>query len=164
MVHRLKGGCHCGAIGVELLLPRPPEEEVVGACQCSFCRKHNARTVSDAGAKASVTVHEPAQLQRYRFGLSASEVVLCRRCGVYLAMLMREDGAAWTTINIDALDERARFTRPAEPRDFSGEALAGRRERRKARWTPTELVGWPEDGGSVSPASTRAGAPATPAR
>ncbi|MGX1788888.1 GFA family protein [Bosea sp. NPDC055332] len=145
MTHRLNGGCHCGAIGVELSLPRPPEEEIVGACQCSFCRKHNARTVSDPKAKARLIVHEPAQLQRYRFGLSASEVVLCRRCGVYIAMLMAEAEGAWTTINIDALDERTRFTRPPEPRDFSGEALEGRRERRKARWTPTELVGWPEE-------------------
>ncbi len=52
MTHRLNGACHCGAIGLELTLPRPPEEEVVGACQCSFCRKHNARTVSDPKAQA----------------------------------------------------------------------------------------------------------------
>ena len=144
MTHRLKGGCHCGAIDLELALPRPPEEEVVGACQCSFCRKHNARTVSDPNARACLVVNEPAQLQRYRFGLGASEVILCHRCGVYVAMLMIEDGRAWTTVNIDALDERARFTKPPAPRDFSGEALDGRRERRKARWTPTELTGWPE--------------------
>jgi hypothetical protein len=145
MTHRLNGACHCGAIGLELTLPRPPEEEVVGACQCSFCRKHNARTVSDPRAQARLVVHESAELQRYRFGLEASEVVLCRRCGVYVAMLMTEAGKAWSTINIDALDERARFTRPAEPRDFSGEALEGRRARRIARWTPTELVGWPKE-------------------
>lgn len=147
MAHRLNGGCHCGAIGLELTLPRAPEEEVIGACQCSFCRKHNARTLSDPEACARLIVHEPAQLQRYRFALAASDVVLCRRCGVYVAMLMTEDDKAWTTISIDTLDERARFTKPAEPRDFSGEALEGRRERRKARWTPTEIVGWPEEGG-----------------
>jgi hypothetical protein len=147
MTYRLRGACHCGAIGLELTLPRPPEEEIVGACQCSFCRKHNARTVSDPKARVRLVVHDLAGLQRYRFGLSASQVVLCRRCGVYVGMLMVEDGKAWTTINIDALDERARFTRTAEPRDFSGEALDGRRDRRKARWTPTELVGWPEEGG-----------------
>ncbi|WP_100960380.1 aldehyde-activating protein [Bosea sp. FBZP-16] len=145
MTHRLNGACHCGAIGLELTLPRPPEEEVVGACQCSFCRKHSARTVSDPKAQARLVLREPIELQRYRFGLSASEVVLCRRCGVYVAMLMTEAGKAWSTINIDALDERARFTRPAEPRDFSGETLEGRRERRIARWTPTELVGWPKE-------------------
>lgn len=143
MDYRFRGGCHCGAIGVELRIPRPPEDQILGACQCSFCRKHNARTVSDPKARARLTAHEPAQLQRYRFGLGASKVVLCRRCGVYVAMLMLEGERAWTTLNIDAVDERARFTRPAEARDFSGESIAGRLERRKARWTPTELVDWP---------------------
>lgn len=145
MTYRLNGGCHCGAIARELSLPRPPEEEIVGACQCSFCRKHNARAVTDPKVQARLVVNEPTQLQRYRFGLSVSDIVLCQRCGVYIAMLMIKDGKAWTTINIDALDKHARFTRPAEPRDFSGEAPDGRRERRKARWTPTELVGWPEE-------------------
>ena len=144
MTHRLKGGCHCGAIGVELILPRPPEEEFVGACQCSFCRRHNARTVSDPKAVARLVVNEPAQLNRYRFGLNASEVVLCRRCGVYVAMLMTGDDGARTTISIDAFDERVRFTKPAEPRDFSGETLEARHQRRRARWTPTELIGWPQ--------------------
>jgi hypothetical protein len=94
-------------------------------------------------ARARLIACEPAQLQLYQFGLEASQVVLCRRCGVYLAMVMVEEGRAWTTINIDALDERARFTQPAAPRDFSAETRDGRLERRKARWIPTELVGWP---------------------
>lgn len=147
MEYRFRGGCHCGALGVDLRISRPPEDQILGACQCSFCRKHNARTVSDPKAHARLIVHEPAELQRYRFGLGASEVVLCRRCGVYVAMLMRERGRVWTTINIDTLDERIRFTRPAEPRDFSGESIDGRLERRRARWTPTELVGWPGEEG-----------------
>ncbi len=39
---RLKGGCHCGAIGVELQCKCAPHALILGACQCSFCRKHNA--------------------------------------------------------------------------------------------------------------------------
>jgi hypothetical protein len=42
-----KGQCHCGAIRVELTSDRPPDEQALGACQCSFCRKHNARAFSD---------------------------------------------------------------------------------------------------------------------
>ncbi|AOO81737.1 GFA family protein [Bosea vaviloviae] len=138
-----KGACHCGAIAVELRTPRAPAEQVIGACQCSFCRKHNARTFSDPKSSATLTAREPEQLQLYAFGLSTSEVVICRRCGVYVAMLMTDQGEAWTTLNIDVLDERAAFTRPAEPRDFSAEAVEGRIARRKARWIPTKLVGWP---------------------
>jgi hypothetical protein len=36
-----KGSCHCGAIEIELETDRLPKDQVVGACQCSFCRKHN---------------------------------------------------------------------------------------------------------------------------
>jgi hypothetical protein len=39
-----KGSCHCGVIEIELETDRLPKDQVVGACQCSFCRKHNART------------------------------------------------------------------------------------------------------------------------
>jgi hypothetical protein len=141
-VHR--GGCHCGAIGLTLRTPRPPERQVIGACQCGFCRSHNARTYSDPGAACTLEAREPDQLQLYAFGLNTSRVVLCRRCGTYVAMLLREGERAWTTVSVDALDERALFTRAPEPRDFGAEDAAGRLGRRKARWIPTDLVGWPE--------------------
>jgi hypothetical protein len=147
MEHVHKGGCHCGAIGLELRTSRPPQAQVIGACQCSFCRKHNARTFSDPGAQATLSVREPQQLGRYAFGLATAEAVICRRCGVYVAMVLVEGDRAWSTISIDALDDRALFDRPAEPRDFSTEDAGGRSDRRKARWIPTTLLGWPARGG-----------------
>jgi hypothetical protein len=92
----------------------------------------------------TITVHEPERLQLYSFGLRTAEAVICRRCGVYVAMVLTEGDRAWSTINIDALDERASFTREAEVRDFSGEDVASRTARRKARWSPTTLAGWPK--------------------
>lgn len=138
------GGCHCGAIAIALRTSRPLEEQVLGACQCAFCRKHNARAFSDPQASVTITLHEPKLLQRYSFGLRTAEAVVCRRCGVYVAMVLAEGDRAWSTINVDALDERASFTRPAEPRDFSAEDAASRTRRRKARWCPTTLANWPE--------------------
>jgi hypothetical protein len=137
-----KGQCHCGAIRVELLSDRPPKEQALGACQCSFCRKHNARAFSDPGARVTLTAADPKQLQRYAFGLGTSEQVICRRCGVYVAMTLIDGDRVWSVINVDALDDRALFTRMAEPRDYSAEDREGRIERRKARWCPTTLVGW----------------------
>jgi hypothetical protein len=116
----------------------------LGACQCGFCRKHNARAFSDPNASVTLTVHEPEHLQRYSFGLRTAEALVCRRCGVYVAMVLTEGDRAWSTINIDALEERALFTRPAEARDFSAEDIASRTARRKARWIPTTLVNWPQ--------------------
>jgi hypothetical protein len=137
------GQCHCGAIRIEVRTDRPPGEQVLGACQCSFCRKHNARTFSDPKAHVTLTAVEPDQLQRYTFGLETSEQVLCRRCGVYVAMTLRDGAAVWSVINIDTLDDRALFTRTPEPRDYNAEDRASRIARRKARWIPTTLVGWP---------------------
>jgi hypothetical protein len=137
------GQCHCGAIQVELRTDRPPSEQVLGACQCSFCRKHNARAFSDPASHVTLTAREPEHLQRYCFGLKTSEQIICRRCGVYVAMTLTDGPAVWSVINIDTLSDRALFTQAPQPRDYSTEDRASRIARRKARWTPTTLVGWP---------------------
>src|SRR6266436_5186365 len=80
------GSCHCGAIRAELRSERQPQEQVIGACQCSFCRKHNARTFAHPKAFVTLTTHEPEHLRRYEFGLKTSEQIICGRCGVYVAM------------------------------------------------------------------------------
>ena len=82
-----EGSCHCGAIGITLRTTRPPHDQVLGACQCGFCRKHNARAFSDPDASVTLVAHEPEHLQRYSFGLRTAEAVICRRCGVYVAMV-----------------------------------------------------------------------------
>ncbi len=139
-----KGQCHCGAIQIELASDRPPEQQALGACQCSFCRKHNARALSDPKAHVTLTAVDPQQLQRYSFGLRTSEQIICRRCGVYVAMTLIDGERVLSVINVDTLDERALFTRLAEPRDYSAEDREGRIARRKSRWCPTSLIGWPE--------------------
>lgn len=138
-----KGRCHCGAIRVELATDRQPAGQFLGACQCSFCRKHNARAFSDPKAHVTLTAAEPQHLQRYTFGLKTSEQIICRQCGVYVAMTLTDGGKVWSVLNVDTLDGRALFTRTAELRNYDAEDAEGRIARRKARWCPTTLVGWP---------------------
>ena len=57
-----KGQCHCGAISVEVVSDRPPAEQALGACQCSFCRKHNARAFSDPKAEVTLGGVETGEL------------------------------------------------------------------------------------------------------
>ena len=83
------------------------------------------------------------QLQRYSFGLGTSEQIICRRCGVYVAMILIDGDRVWSVVNVDTLDDRARFTGQAEARDYSAEDRGQRIARRKARWCPTTLVDWP---------------------
>jgi len=105
----LKGQCHCGAIGVALATERQPGDQVLGACQCSFCRKHNARAFSDPKTHVTLTVADPQHLQRYSFGLKLliNHLPTVRR-------LCRHDfdrpSRVWSVVNIDTLDDRALFT------------------------------------------------------
>jgi hypothetical protein len=59
-------------------------------------------------------------------------------------MVLIDGERAWSVINIDALDDRPMFTQAAEPRDYSAEDAHGRIGRRKSRWVPTKLIGWPK--------------------
>lgn len=116
---------------------------MLGACQCSFCRKHNARAFSDPKAHVTLTAADPQHLQRYSFGLKTSDQIICRQCGVYVAMTLTDGGRVWSVVNVDTLDDRALFTRTPEARDYSAEDRKARIARRKAGWCPTMLVGWP---------------------
>jgi hypothetical protein len=91
----------------------------------------------------TLTAADPQQLQRYSFGLRTSDQIICRRCGVYVAMTLTVGGRVWSVVNVDTLNDRALFTRTPEARDYSAEDCEGRIARRKARWCPTTLVGWP---------------------
>ncbi len=137
------GSCHCGAIQVELETARAPEDQILGACQCSFCRKHNVRAFSDPSAQVTLTAKEPDAVQLYEFGLRTSKQVLCGRCGVYVAMILFDEATVLSVLNIDTLDARAMFNQDAEPRFYDSESADERIERRRQRWTPTMLVDWP---------------------
>jgi hypothetical protein len=86
---------------------------------------------------------EPEWLQRYTFGLKTSEQIICQRCGVYVAMTLSEGEHVWSVLNVDTLDDRALFTLEPTMHDYSAEDREKRIARRKARWCPTRLAGWP---------------------
>ena len=90
-MHQLDGACHCGAVSVALTLSKLPAASTLHACQCSFCRSHGAITVSDPDGQA-IIASGPGDLNRYRFGLSTADFLLCAHCGVYIAALIE---AAW---------------------------------------------------------------------
>jgi hypothetical protein len=58
-------------------------------------------------------------------------------------MTLTDGDRVWSVINVDALEDRALFTRTPEVRDYSAEDRESRIARRSARWCPTTLIGWP---------------------
>jgi hypothetical protein len=138
---RILGGCHCGFLRFSLVTPSaPPPSLAPRACQCTFCRKHGARTVSDPAFRARVVVRAPDALVPYRFARRATASLLCNRCGVYVGGYLEEPPHAWVTLNANAFDDPNPAPPGATPVSYDAETDDARLARRKARWTPADLV------------------------
>ena len=132
-----KGGCHCGAVTIELETDTDPAEIDVRECQCSFCRAHGAESASDPNGRIRYIEREPGDITRYRFGSKSCDFIICRHCGVYLGAVMDGDGEpGCSTTQIKHFEDRALFTKRARHPDYDGEPLADRLARRRRNWTP----------------------------
>jgi hypothetical protein len=112
----------------------------VRADQCSFCRKHDALSISDPAGLARIAVKDERFLSRYRFGLRTADFFVCARCGVYVAAVCETPAGLMTVVNSRAFTECARFTATPRPVSYEGEDAAARIARRAARWMPAELL------------------------
>jgi hypothetical protein len=72
----LVGGCHCGAVRVEI--PRRPR--TLTNCNCSICRRYGALWAYYQAAAVRI-VHEPGATESYSWGRKALRFVRCRTCG-----------------------------------------------------------------------------------
>ena len=72
-----KGQCHCGAIEVDYDSTMDPADTQLRECQCSFCRMHGARAVSDPAGTLRFTERRAGTLNRYRFGLNTADFIVC---------------------------------------------------------------------------------------
>jgi hypothetical protein len=136
--HRYEGSCHCGAIRAVLQATKPADELEVRACQCGFCTRHGAMTVSDPAGRARFEI-EPGALVKYQFATRTGTSLICARCGMYAGVVLLEDTMAWSTLNVRGLALSAFSGRQATPVVYEGETPAARVARRKAKWTPTEI-------------------------
>lgn len=131
-----EGRCHCGAIGFVYRTAIPPQRWSVRACQCSFCRAHDALSSSDPQGALEFHEHEAGLLHLYRFGGRTADFLICGRCGVYIGARMQHEGRPYGIVNLHALAPQPVGLPPATAMSYDGESTAARRERRLARWTP----------------------------
>lgn len=130
-----EGQCHCGTVSASF---RTATDGVrARACQCGFCRRHGAKTVTDTDGFAEIASDGP--LNRYRFGLMTADYLLCARCGAYVASEIEADGIMRVTLNAAGLKMEPWSAQPAAPVDYSGETLHERLDRRRASWTPARI-------------------------
>jgi hypothetical protein len=134
MTPAYEGGCHCGAVRITFATDRPLSPR---ACQCGFCRRHDARMVSDPEGSARLALGPEAR--RYRFGTRTTDYLFCGRCGIYVGAVAEIDGALYATLNLNAFED-ARRDLIAAPVSYEGETAAGKAERRRRKWTPARLA------------------------
>lgn len=138
-VYTFSGRCHCGAVRGVLHATRPAAELQVRACQCSFCTRHGAMTVSDPAGRATFEI-DRAALSRYQFGTRTGTSLVCARCGMYAGVVLEEEGRIWSALNVRGLAIPQFSGRTGEPVVYEGETAQARIARRKQKWTPTEIV------------------------
>ena len=97
---QVSGGCHCGSVRFEAIVPEPPVPAL--DCNCSICRM--------TGFLHIVVPHEKFELlggqgdlTSYRFGSGTAEHLFCRHCGVKSFYQPRSHPNAWS-INAHCLD------------------------------------------------------------
>jgi hypothetical protein len=137
---RCEGRCHCGAVAVRFYTRKSPSALPLRACQCSFCRKHGARTTADPEGRAEIVLAHPGAAARYRFALGTADYLVCARCGIYVAAVMTEGEKSYAVLNVNAFDDARMFDRPATPMVYNREDEAARRARRRKLWTPVTFV------------------------
>lgn len=129
------GSCHCGALQLRYETAVPVEGWAPRACQCTFCRKHGARNVSDPRGRW----HVGGRPTRYRFALRTADFLICPTCGCYVGCALEHEGRWYGSVNVRMLD--VAVPSPDTPFDYEGETAEERIRRRVARWTPTTFDG-----------------------
>ena len=134
------GDCHCKALGFAYSTGLEPEDWSVRACQCQFCRLHDAISTSDPDGKLAFHCNDDSALQRYRFALKTADFLLCRNCGVYVGAVIETRGRLFGIINTHALTVQPANMAAIGAIRYDDEDEAGRVSRREHRWTPVTSV------------------------
>ena len=131
----LGGACHCGKLRIRFSTALPHERFTPRACDCSFCQKHGAAYISDPGGQLVIEARGPEPVHRYRQGSESADFLLCRDCGVLVAVVYEEGGTLYGAVNSGCLDERAQLApaQSASPQRLDPEV---KRRRWTELWTP----------------------------
>lgn len=134
----LRGACHCGKLTVALSTTRSPADLLPRACDCVFCMKHGAAWVSDADGRLAIDADAADAADGYRQGSGSARFLLCRDCGVLVAVLHEHDGALRGAVNVRCLDDAASFGDAAtvSPQQLSRDDKIARWS---TLWTPAVL-------------------------
>jgi hypothetical protein len=132
------GKCQCGRVVVTFTTANAAVLEP-RACQCSFCRRHGAHTVSDPAGQV-VFKAERGVIHRHQFGMRSADFLICSDCGVYVGVVARVDGADYAAVNAVGVDFSELAARTAVKVNLDQETRPERDARRKRIWSPAKVI------------------------
>jgi hypothetical protein len=95
--------------------------------------------VSDPDGQFEVWADNWSLVENYRFGTRTCDFLICRRCGVFIAAVAKGPAGTQAVVNVNCLDDRARFTSAPVMHEFEGESAEARLSRRAANWMPAAV-------------------------
>lgn len=114
-----------------------PAEFSSASCMSS---KHRAQAASDPDSSVNSVIHNLDHLSRYRFGLKTADLIVCKRCGIYLASVFQAGNRRYATVNINTFDAPESLIQEPTTVAYEGETAVQRRGRREAKWTPVLVI------------------------
>ncbi len=99
-----RGDCSCGAVSVDINLPKPINAYTPRACDCSYCTPRGAAYLSDP--TGMVRVHAPGKpgLRKERQGSETATMLLCATCNSLLGAVCEIEGHLLGAINVRNLE------------------------------------------------------------
>lgn len=93
--------CHCGAVKLSVILSEPLSQ--ANRCDCSFCRRRAAATVSVAPGDLTI-VQGADNLSLYQWNTQTAQHYFCKTCGIYTHHRRRADPQDWG-VNLGAISD-----------------------------------------------------------
>ncbi len=122
----LTGGCHCGAVTVEVYLPSEAETYHPRACDCNFCRKHDAAYLSDPDGAVAIQTDHRSGLNIMQQGDNLAEFLCCGTCGQLIGVRWHQYGSINARVITDGTAFGEEIT--ASPKKLSAEEKTSRWE------------------------------------
>jgi hypothetical protein len=109
MKNKLNGGCFCNNISFVMNLTQPSNQYNPRECDCIFCQKHGSAAISDKDGTLSIKIKDLQQLSRFRQGSKLAEFLICKICGVFVAVCFDDNGKIYGAINSRAVGNKYAF-------------------------------------------------------